>query len=536
VPINQDHPSHELSLFPDQEKQPQTTPKDVEKQSVETDVTRVVSSGLVMRPIYELDSRRMLNQEENQHLAWEHLDIIWLAFALLDVVSEMTEYASGVSRKDVIARLERLALEQANSMQVNMGRQAVVDVLHKIFDHLVNRENRYLPFEYRYFDAGQKKMKTKKFWLIKTIYTGEGRTALYRLTDEGYTAYFGLYETGALDAAAIGNLRIKLLIDRGQVDDAIGVAKQNQKQCLRKSHELKALSRSIERHINRVDAKAANILADEGAMQTRQIQEESGRLHHLVRQKLASDLGDSDRQYKLRILGENLEKLNYRLLELSGELQELPEVYDRNSHKLFRRPPPGIFPSCEQILNRLKSMDQESATGLGREFLARFDPPVIHPLFDPASVMEACDRALERQTRPQIHTPAIQEIEKQPVASFESQLPPQIMDQAFHFLVKRVHSNREMKLSRILHEACRGEQVLHFPVAVAMAVFHCMVDPFHSNKWQIRVILSTPETLFSLILPDDRRYWGHELLLTTKNPRKEAPDDPSDKENSYHDH
>ena len=49
---------------------------------------------------------------------------------------------------------------------------------------------------------------SKWFWLIKTVYTGEGREALFTLTDEGYTAYFGLHETGALDATAIGNLRI----------------------------------------------------------------------------------------------------------------------------------------------------------------------------------------------------------------------------------------------------------------------------------------------------------------------------------------
>lgn|GEM_PF-6682248 len=97
--------------------------KDIELQSAETDVKRVVLSGLIMRPIFELDSRHMLNQEGNHHL-----DIIWLAFALLDVVSEMTEYPSGVSRKDVIARLESLILEQAHIIRINTGPQAVTDV------------------------------------------------------------------------------------------------------------------------------------------------------------------------------------------------------------------------------------------------------------------------------------------------------------------------------------------------------------------------------------------------------------------------
>ncbi len=376
---------------------------------------------------------------------------------------------------------------------------------------------------------------TKKFWLIKTVYTGEDRTALYRLTDEGYTAYFGLYETGALDAAAIGNLRIKLLIDRGRVDDAIGVAKQNQKQCLRKSHELKALGRLIQRRIHTVDVDTVNCLADDSVQQTRQIQEESAKLNHLVRQKLVTESGDSDRQYTLRILGENLEKLNHRLLELSGELQELPEVYDRYSHKLFRRPSPGIFPSCEKILDKLKSVNLESAADIGREFIARFDPPVIHPIFDPASVMMACDRALERQTRPQSPSQAILEIEKQPVDSFKSQLSSQIMDQAFNFLTKRVHAAEKINLSHILNDACKEKETLFFPVAVAMAVFHCMVDPFQSSKWAIRVILPTPKTLFTQRLPDQRKYRGHELLLIQENQNITTPESPLKKETNYHD-
>ena len=500
----------QISLFP----QPEEAPAPRKRQSVETDVTRVVRSGLVMRPVYELAGRRLGSAEDGA--LWDKLDVIWLAFAALDIVSELTEYAPGAGREEVISRLIPLAQHQAEAMGISASPGDLSGGLHKIFDHLVNRENRYRPFEYPYFDASAGQLFTQKFWLIKTVYTGDGQTALFHLTDEGYTAYFGLYETGALDAAAIGNLRIRLLVDRGRVDDAIGVAQQSQKQLLRKSQELKSMGRGIRRNINRVDVNEVNDLADEGVLQTRQVQEESARLHHLVRQKLNAQATPPELQYQLNILGEALEKLNLRLLELSGELQELPEIYDRHSHKLLRRPSPGILPSCEQALTRLAGLSPEDGARLGREFMARFDPPVTPPLFDPASVMEACDRALERQTQALERGVTVQEIEETPLAQFQSDLTPERMAEAFEFVSHELQSHGAVVLSRLLERACDTADSPLQPVAVAMAVFQCLVDPYYGEKWQIHIALEQPETLFTTTLPDQRRYRGHQLRITPR--------------------
>ncbi len=503
------HP--QFSLFPDVENSHEPPAVVREKQSVATDVTRVVRSGLVMRPLYELTSRRLPGREEGQPRVWEELDVIWLAFATLDIISEMTEYAPGVSREEVMSRLLPLAKNQVRDHGIT--RHALEEALHKIFDHLVNREDRYRPFDYPYFDAATGKMQSQKFWLVKTIYTGDGQTALFHLTDEGYTAYFGLYETGALDAAAIGNLRIRLLMDRGRVDDAIAVAQQNQKQLLRKSQEIHAMGRGIRRNINRVDVKAVNAMADEGVIQTGQVQEESSRLNHLVREKLLSDTLGPELQEKLSILGEALEKLNSRLLDLSGELQELPETYHAHSHKLLRRPSPGILPSCEQALTRLASLSPENGAAIGHEFMARFDPPVGRPLFDPASVMEACDRALERQTQALEKGTTVQELDNTPLARFESCLTREIMDHGFDFLTVQLRDQGPAPLSRLLDLACDAGELPLLPVAVAMAVFHCLVDPYYGEKYQFQVVVKQPETLFTLELTDQRTYRGHELIL-----------------------
>jgi hypothetical protein len=509
----------QLSLFADRRETapPQPIPHGVS--GVDTDVTRVVRSSLVMRPVYELSARRLTGQDEAPHPAWDHLDVIWLAFATLDVISELTEFAPGVTRKNVISRLFVLARNQGRAMNMDIESGALEEVLHKIFDHLVNRENRYRPFEYTYFDAAARQMVPKKFWLIKTVYTDTEQAAQFHLTDEGYTAYFGLYETGALDAAAIGNLRIQLLIDRGKVDDAIGVALQNRKQLLRKSQEIQAMGRAIRRSINRVDVNEINVMADDGALQTQQIQKESARLNHLVRKKLSDPDTEPGLGRKLSLLGDALEKLNTRLLTLSGQLQELPEIFDRHSHKLFRRPALGIFPACEQILNDISGLYTPDGEYIGMEFMARFDPAVCRPLFDPASLMSACDRALERRNQAEEQACGIHEIDAVPMAHFESRMAPELMDQAFELLTNFVRRHGDVALSTLLKAACHEQYPPLMPVALAMAVFHCLVDPFYRDKYQVTASRRHPELIFSLALPDQRNYRGHELRLESTQPK-----------------
>nr|WP_319396834.1 hypothetical protein [uncultured Desulfobacter sp.] len=509
----------QLSLFADSKGTTPPAPEAGDVSGVDTDVTRVVRSSLVMRPVYELSARRLTGQDEAPHPAWDHLDVIWLAFATLDVISELTEFTPGVTRKNVISRLFVLAQNQARAMKMDIEPAALEAVLHKIFDHLANRDNRYRPFEYTYFDAAARQMVPKKFWLIKTVYTDTDQAAHFHLTDEGYTAYFGLYETGALDAAAIGNLRIQLLIDRGKVDDAIGVALQNRKQLLRKSQEIQAMGRAIRRSINRVDVNEINAMADDGAQQTRLIQTESARLNHLVRKKLAAPDTEQDLGGKLSLLGDALEKLNTRLLTLSGQLQELPEIFDRHSHKLFRRPGLGIFPACEQILNDISGLYTPDGEHIGMEFMARFDPAVCRPLFDPASLMSACDRALERRNQAEEQACGIQEIDAEPMAQFESRLAPELMDQAFELLTNFVPRHEEVTLSTLLQAACHEQYSPLMPVALAMAVFHCLVDPFYADKYQVTASRRHPELIFNLALPDKRNYRGHELTLESPPPK-----------------
>jgi hypothetical protein len=494
----------------------------------ESDVSQVVYSALIMRPIFELEARRFRQSDTDDPSAiGDGLDLLWVAFAILDVISELTEYQSGATRAEILDKIYPLARRQATACGVEATREGLTNVLHKVFDHLVNRHNRYLPYQYTWFDAAAGRYRQRRFWLIKTVYTGEGREALFTLTDEGYAAYFGLHETSALDATAIGNLRIKLLIERGNVDDAIAVADGNRKQCARKALEVRNTRRQIRRNIHAVAFDQVRGLAEEGVNQATTIQKEGRRLHNMVVESLTAARNDRH-EAKLHRLADMLERLNNQLMNLTAELQQLPDDYDYHSFKLFRRRALGAFPPMEEVMRRVCRLGEDDAARVGTEFIARIDPPAQRTLFDPAAVIEACDRALERQNVPGDRSQAVHEIDGTPIQRFMPELSERLMREAFEILHDRVLADGEILLSRLLETVVRrgaapADGAL-LPVAVAMAVFQCTVERRLARRHRIRVVMLDPDLQVRVDLGAGRRYRGHELRFLHQG----APRAPKD--------
>ncbi len=485
----------------------------------ESDVTRVVHSSLIMRPIYDLETRRFTSfssstdkDDEDGTDIREFVDLMWVAFAILDSVSELTEYHVGVTRKEVLEKVAPAMKNQVRAAGGDISQVHLGEVLKKVFDHLVNRDNRYLPFEYRYFDGASGTFKFRKFWLIKAVYTGKGQETLFSLTEEGYAAYFGLHETSALDSTAIGNLRIKLLIERGNVDDAIAVAEQNNKQCTRKAHDIRNTRRAIQRNIHSIDFEKVNGMADQGAGQAAQIQDESSRLHYMVLDNLQVTRNE-DQESKLLLLARHLKRLNRRQMELVRELQRLPDDYHQYSYKLFRKRLIGILPSMDEVLRRVCAMEEEDAAGVGREFLAVFDPPVQPPLFDPGAVIDAISQALERRSTTGDKPSALQEIDGESIDHYQAELTDALMEQARGMIQKRVQTSEATMMEDLLKEAILEEETPLLPMAVALTVFQAIIDHRTGNRRGFQVKLGASDKYLSIALPGGRVYRGHHLIL-----------------------
>ncbi len=496
----------------------------------QSDVNRAVYSALIMRPIFDLEARRFPQGDSDDiSKIWDGVDLLWIAFAILDVISELSEYQSGATRSEILEKIFPLVHKQVAACGIEASREGLRDVLNKVFDHLVNRYNRYLPFQYTWFDGSAGRYRQRRFWLIKTIYTGEGREALFTLSDEGYSAYFGLHETGALDATAIGNLRIKLLIDRGNVDDAISVADGNRKQCARKALEVRNTRRQIRRNIHAVAFEQVAALAEEGVNQATTIQKEGRRLHNMVVESLTAS-ANGRHEAKLHRLAEMLERLNNQLMNLTTELQQLPDDYDYHSFKLFRRRSLGAFPPMEEVMRRLCRLGEDDAARVGREFIARIDPPAQRTLFDPASLIEACDRALERRNVPGDRRQPVYEFDGTPIQRFIPELDERQMHAAFELLHDQVGSEGGILLSRLLKAAAQRSDGSDagglLPVAVAMAVFQCTVERRLAIRHRIRVELPDPDQRVMVDLCTGRRYRGHEIRLIQQGALQTPEDSP----------
>lgn len=162
---------------------------------------------------------------------------------------------------------------------------------------------------------------------------------------------------------------------------------------------------------------------------------------------------------------------------------------------------------------RVCRLGEADAAVVGREFIARMDPPARRPLFDPAAVIEACDRALERQNVPGDRKGTVLEVDGRPIDRFVSELDDAVMHAAFESLRESVYREREILLSDLLTQASAAGNGDRFPVAVAMAVFQCLVDRRVSEKHRVRIDLPDPDGRIAVDLSAGRRYRGHELRL-----------------------
>jgi hypothetical protein len=226
---------------------------------------------------------------------------------------------------------------------------------------------------------------------------------------------------------------------------------------------------------------------------------------------------DNRHEATLHRLAEMLERLNTQLMNLTTELQQLPDDYDYHSFKLFRRRSLGAFPPMEEVMRRLCRLGEDDAARVGAEFIARIDPPAQRTLFDPAAVIEACDRALERQNVPGDRSQPVHEIDGSPIQRFESELNDRLMHDAFELVHNTVRADTEVLLSRLLeaasHCAAGVDDGGLLPVAVAMAVFQCTVERRLAARHRIRVAVHDPGLRVTVPLCAGRRYRGHDIRL-----------------------
>lgn len=371
------------------------------------DISRTNRTAALMRVFTQAITTVQLSLsrlEDGKYRKFAEMDLHWLAFAQLDFVAERTEFSTGIKRDRVVTDILPLAREQAEVLDCygELGSEGLKAGLELLFDALCNRGERYKAFRVPTWDAEQRRFATRKFWLLKSVVTDGQRTelgsGLFELTDEAYLLLFGMLEQDALDLARVNVLRMEMLLSRGAFGEAVSLADSNARQAQRQTSEIRTLRRRITRAIGSVDIERVEYLGNGGAKQVKEFQQDLDSLSTIVCSHLVT-ISDINQLRQLSMLKERLDEQRKATIRLQTEIMDLPDTFREHQHKLFRRRDlmaGRSLPPLESAIQFLASLPLSDINRVAEEFIARLSPPVAVDLFDPGSMLQQLNRALER--------------------------------------------------------------------------------------------------------------------------------------------
>ena len=186
------------------------------------DLSRQQRNLLLMRPVFELEARKYQYESPvAEHHLFEGIDTHYLVLCLLDYLMEAVAVDAGRTTKEVIYHLAELV----STMQPQLQEEECIRAAEIVLDAIANRTDKHKDFEYEFFDAPSKSMRSYRFKLIEYL---PDISDVFRFvpTREGYLVYLGMLDLAPEDAAELMEKMLQLLIERGRFLDAIEIAKK----------------------------------------------------------------------------------------------------------------------------------------------------------------------------------------------------------------------------------------------------------------------------------------------------------------------
>lgn len=189
------------------------------------DSTTQAWSLLLYLPIARIEFDKLRLGESGEYI-FQGVDTLYLSFSLLDFISDQMDVHSGASREDTVHHLiQQLAI--SNPEKSSKERASIAGI---VFDAISNEKNNHKMFQYPYFNIKTKQHLTREFRLIRPRPVDE--QILYRVTKEGFTAYFSLLEVDSMVAHEVETFRVKRLLESGRYEQARANALTNKKRAI----------------------------------------------------------------------------------------------------------------------------------------------------------------------------------------------------------------------------------------------------------------------------------------------------------------
>lgn len=335
---------------------------------------------LLMRPVFDLESRKMqyASPVDAERRLFEGIDTNYLVLCLLDYLMEAVAVDSGRTSKEVITHVAELAF----TMKAELLDEECFRIAEVVLDQIANRSDKHKDFEYDYFDASKKQMRSYRFKLVDYL---PDISDIYKFmpTREGYLVYLGMLDLAPEDAAELMEKMLHLLIERGRFIDAIELAKKARTISIEYSQRIRDTILRARRAPSTVNWKS-EIAPKLGDARThigkRQI--EDNRMNESVQKSLYTAMEKDVRQnlIALRTVLQSAGKVRTKLLQ---DVMVAPEQFLEAQRNLFKIRTASTLPDLENLLlPEVMQLPVSGISSVGEEILSAFMPARIDRIFD----------------------------------------------------------------------------------------------------------------------------------------------------------
>lgn len=347
----------------------------------ELNLSRQLRNLLLTRPLTELAARSQRNTNGSPRL--EGIDTNYLALALFDFVMSSCAFGNGPTHRE----LEGCLSAHARLMKDSLSQEVALEIAAEVIEALHNERNFAKPFEYTYFDAHAREMRTYAFRLLNFTRGDDGENR-YSVTDEGQLVYLGMLDLGAEDMQMLMQKMLAELVKRGLVDKALDVSQQAYWQASRyKSKILEHLRNAQRRPDTLKFEEDVRPVLDNARKHIDERQRDERQLLEMLTERLRAtrEHGTRDRLIRLK---ETVEKENALLQNLLRTVVESGQKFRDANNSLFRARQRQSLPSLEdEVLPALLRVPMDSLMGIADDGLYAFGSVKRQKVFNLAQVL-----------------------------------------------------------------------------------------------------------------------------------------------------
>ncbi|EKO3808743.1 hypothetical protein NTE10_000603 [Vibrio harveyi] len=360
----------------------------------------------LMEPIFRLHINR--NKGVNNDVK-EDIDLVAATMVLFDIVLREMDFSKGLTYK----QLNGAANKVITMISSSLTEEELKAVASYLVDGLTNRKQNYQKFTVEFWHPLENDLADKNFRYLEPVIESDAGEVYFTLTQEGSLVYFSGLEVESRIGPLIDQLRVELMIQRGETRRALLFARQLLTRASVQNKELEDIRFRIQRNSRTVhfDADLHPILLDSKALFDQMAKSDKGL--KFAAEAMLDKASDEDFLTVSELI-KVLVAVSQRHVALSNKASELCDEYLARVSRAI----PMANNICqiepeEDVLVPLLSINHTQIAGdTGDIFASAFMPWInkdSNKIFNPFDFMELTDEWLREQVERELETPATEE-------------------------------------------------------------------------------------------------------------------------------